>query len=330
MSKYISLRGLDSKEKLRITAELAWKKFQLHLTLVDDDKQKYKYIDDQMYFVDIYGFLYDILPMHIIKRSESHDFHRFRRNKFAKRNRELLFILNGYKILNNEKYISTQQKVDVVDNDNYLNNVSISDLNRGVPVIFSSNNKYIIKNINTFLVKNDCKSELVSKKYCGTHVELKFKCNECGSVYKSTFANIKRRQSNNSDCSCLDCSYLNNTSYNITLANRNKDELEKMSGNIYLIKMFDKSISEEFYKIGITKNSLDERYNYNNMSNYKYEEILFYKTSMYNAIKIEKILKNELSIKSYIPNNKFGGYTECFIDIDVDNIKRIIKNNENN
>ncbi len=84
----------------------------------------------------------------------------------------------------------------------------------------------------------------------------------------------------------------------------------KELGHLYQICIFN--TNEIFYKIGITSNTILERY-YNNLPK-EYQYIILNDNIMSNletAEKEKEILKNNKQFE-YIPQIKFGGYTECF------------------
>jgi hypothetical protein len=41
------------------------------------------------------------------------------------------------------------------------------------------------------------------------------------------------------------------------------------------------------------------------------------------SLEYERLLQSEFYENHYLPNIKFGGYTECFSEIDIDRYKRI-------
>lgn len=87
-----------------------------------------------------------------------------------------------------------------------------------------------------------------------------------------------------------------------------------VAGILYEIEIYNKE--EHFYKIGITTYDTEKRYNGSNLlDNYEYEIINEFHTTIVNAFKIEQdFIKNNKDI-SYEPKHKFGGHTECFIDL---------------
>ena len=97
----------------------------------------------------------------------------------------------------------------------------------------------------------------------------------------------------------------------------------KGNGTLYLIKLSNET--EEFYKIGITSTSIDQRYKDQSSKGYYNIETIFELKSLPN-----KVWDKESEIKSYINKNKLrytpikkfaGSSTECF---QINNIETIL------
>ena len=112
---------------------------------------------------------------------------------------------------------------------------------------------------------------------------------------------------------CPKCSiseaWIGNCYYNVTNANRHKDDWVKIPCKLYVVRM--SSLTEDFYKIGITNQELTRRFREHD-TEYTVEEIHVVNTNRYNAILLEAELHNTHSELKYTPDNKFGGHTECF------------------
>ena len=98
----------------------------------------------------------------------------------------------------------------------------------------------------------------------------------------------------------------------------------KGNGTLYLIKLSNET--EEFYKIGITSTSIDQRYKDQSSKGYYNIETIFELKSLPN-----KVWDKESEIKSYINKNKLrytpikkfaGSSTECF---QINNIETILE-----
>ena len=87
--------------------------------------------------------------------------------------------------------------------------------------------------------------------------------------------------------------------------------------NIYLIKLWDEN--ESFFKIGTTVHRYCRFYEIIK-SGYSVEIVyMLMGLDFYEALDSESELQS--MFKQYTPNRKFGGYTECFDNINVSKIK---------
>jgi hypothetical protein len=87
------------------------------------------------------------------------------------------------------------------------------------------------------------------------------------------------------------------------------DEREK-AAVLYMAEF--KINKEHFYKIGITKKNLKERFYYKKPKELSITPLIEHKTILFDAFTKEQHLLNILKNYRYFPNYKFGGYTECF------------------
>jgi hypothetical protein len=146
---------------------------------------------------------------------------------------------------------------------------------------------------------------ILSNEYVNARTKLKLKCLVDGYEWSATWNSLQ----NGHGCPiCAKVAYVNNSGYNITLAERNKVEWVNKKTNVYLIKCYNEN--ETFYKIGIAKN-VKVRFSGNCMP-YEYTVLKEIKTNLYDAIYLEKKLHSLNKEFSYIPQIKFDGYTECF------------------
>jgi hypothetical protein len=83
-------------------------------------------------------------------------------------------------------------------------------------------------------------------------------------------------------------------------------------GILYLLKVYKDD--EIFYKIGITTRTVRQRYNGYTIGGYVYEVIRTVNDTIHKCFLMEQdIIKSNKSIR-YSPNEKFEGWTECFIN----------------
>jgi hypothetical protein len=98
-----------------------------------------------------------------------------------------------------------------------------------------------------------------------------------------------------------------------------------MGSNVYLVKLWNEE--ESFYKIGVSCHKFSRFYQ---LMKFGYKaEIVFMtlRLDSYLAYDLESYLQDEFSSFSYLPKVKFGGYTECFQDLDIEKYKSLIIKN---
>ena len=105
----------------------------------------------------------------------------------------------------------------------------------------------------------------------------------------------------------------NKGGYCVTLAERHKDSWQSIDAIVYFLKFYNDD--EIFYKIGITKSTLEKRLSWIKCNEYNIDVIHTIKTNLYDAIYKERELHEFYSEYRYRPKHKFGGYTECFSKI---------------
>ncbi|TYP89459.1 hypothetical protein BC792_12760 [Sphingobacterium allocomposti] len=94
---------------------------------------------------------------------------------------------------------------------------------------------------------------------------------------------------------------------------------------VYVLRFY--SSSEQFIKVGVTDNSIGRRYSSSGIGSsklgYKFDIIaqFFPKENGYDVLEMESFIKNKYHQFQYTPNNKFGGYTECYL---IDSLQDII------
>lgn len=221
----------------------------------------------------------------------------------------------GLKLLTKE-YKNRRSELIVETEEGYKINTTYAVLQTGSePVVFSNRNIFVIDNIKLWLKLNNSPYELISKEYKDTHAPLIFYCPEHGEFFKS-WANMQRGQG---------CGYCGNESipggFNPKLAEKNKRQWIKENATVYIIKCYNHK--EEFYKIGITTYTVKERFESDSKLPYQYEIIKELKTNLYNAIYLEQQLQDLHKDYLYAPKIEFGGYTECFSQLNINCIKEL-------
>lgn len=126
----------------------------------------------------------------------------------------------------------------------------------------------------------------------------------------SNFSQIANNHLNGNGC--INCSNLllgwTRTNFKLRCQQNNNG-----LGVFYIIRCFNED--EEFYKVGITSNSIPIRYNSQSSMPYDYEVIQEIKDVSDNVYNFETLIKNYISFNGlkYAPLIKFGGSTtECF------------------
>lgn len=100
--------------------------------------------------------------------------------------------------------------------------------------------------------------------------------------------------------------------------------------NIYLIRLYNDH--ESFYKIGVTVHKYCRFRLIQKQSNFNYKVDIIYMVfgiDMSDAYKLEDYLKNYFDNLNYTPKVWFGGYSECFKNINIQEYKSILKNYHN-
>lgn len=98
---------------------------------------------------------------------------------------------------------------------------------------------------------------------------------------------------------------------------------DRTLNHIYILEISNDN--ESFIKIGITKQSPLKRIEHIKCtSGKKYKPKLIWSTDKtietWKAVEIENIMSEMLSDIKYVPNFKFDGYTECYLNLDINSI----------
>lgn len=143
--------------------------------------------------------------------------------------------------------------------------------------------------------------ELLSS-YEGTQKIAKVRCIKCNYIFTRRIETSLYNQHG-----CPRCSFRNNGFIRSDYFNKHP-EMKNKPCKVYLLKFSGNN--EEFYKIGITRQSLKQR---TRRIPYDLIESEVIETTYYNAYLIEKSLKQTIKPYSYYPKIKFNGASECFI-----------------
>lgn len=136
--------------------------------------------------------------------------------------------------------------------------------------------------------------------YVNSATKIEVICTQHGSFYPTPNNHVKGH-----GCPVCACSnYIGGYSEEFF---QNNPLQKNEKGTLYFLKIYD--LSKAFYKIGITKRTVFDRFK--SIMPYKFEILLEQEMSLYNAHLIEmKFLKETKNIQ-YIPQIRFPGWTEC-------------------
>lgn len=101
--------------------------------------------------------------------------------------------------------------------------------------------------------------------------------------------------------------------YNEAYKQLNPNDMNLVA-NLYVVRFIHKSTGESFIKIGITKNRISKRFaSYKKL--YDVKTLHISKLFLGDCIDLENYIIYRMRNYQYIPEGKFNGRTECFIDI---------------
>lgn len=162
----------------------------------------------------------------------------------------------------------------------------------------AKNQRHTEEYVKQKLEKNDY--ELLSS-YNGILKPATTKCLKCNHIFtRRVEASLYNQHG------CPQCSFRNNGFIRSDYFNKHPDMKDKPC-KVYLLKFSGNN--EEFYKIGITRQELQER---TRRIPYDLIESEVIETTYYQAYKLEKSLKQFIKPYQYYPKLKFNGKSECF------------------
>jgi len=155
--------------------------------------------------------------------------------------------------------------------------------------------------------------EIISNEYDTAYTVLRLKCLLDGYEWNANWNRISQ------GFGCPRCSYDKMQGhYCKTLAERNKEDWLNINAIVYVIKCYNNT--ENFYKIGITKRNVKERFSSQKEMPYDFETLFEINTNLYEATYIEyELHKNHIKFL-YEPLIFFEGHTECFSKINENRI----------
>ena len=148
---------------------------------------------------------------------------------------------------------------------------------------------------------------LLSREYLGANYYLDVKCIDCGKEWSATYSKIT-----NAKNGCPSCNIKHGWSRSdwVNLGLHSKEIDKKFDGfKLYKIRMYNEH--ESFYKIGISYQTIKERFRKMKHYNYEIIEVITSEDGEY-IWNLEKELHRKHREYKYIPNKEFGGMYECF------------------
>lgn len=137
--------------------------------------------------------------------------------------------------------------------------------------------------------------------YKGNHqLKIKIICKNHGIFEQSIDTHINQKSG------CSTCANMNNGYSRSNFINLSKNN----KAVFYIIKCWNEE--EEFYKIGITTNSIIRRYSAKKQMPYQFKIIDTIIDEPYKIYNLEKELLKKYKKFKYKPKIKFNGYNECF------------------
>lgn len=217
------------------------------------------------------------------------------------------------------EYISNEKLHCKCKLDNYEWSAVWGSLKRGIgcPSCSKCRHDYDINLIKEKVKIINPNIEILSTEYRNNHSKLKCKCLLDGHIWYVSWDKLRQGQG------CPECKKKmshGDGEYSPKLAERNKEKWLKEEAKVYLIECWNDD--ERFYKIGITKNTIDKRFYGNVNMPYNYKTLKLIHTNKYDATYIEKGLHEKHEEYSYQPKIKFAGHTECFSYIILDKIEQ--------
>jgi uncharacterized protein YfkK (UPF0435 family) len=219
------------------------------------------------------------------------------------------------KIISNT-YESAHKKLKckcLIDNNEFLMSWHSLSQGQGCPVC-GGTIKLTIEEVKEKIKQINPKMEVLSDEYINAKTKLKCRCLTHDTIVYTTWTSLK----NGYGCEQCRTDKLEGK-YIPGIAERNKNNWLKEEAEIYIIECWNGE--EKFYKIGITEQGVKKRFRGSEKMLYVYKILKIIKTNKYDATYLEKELHKEHEDFKYTPKIKFGGYKECFLKINIDNIQ---------
>lgn len=288
------------KNRSRPSIKSAKNKTEYFISLIKDFYKGYnitgQYLTHDSFFeLEKDGFLYNMPASALLRNTSPNELYVKDKHKYflhiLEKNRK---DFKDIKFLDKLQYYG--QKVNV-EYKNCLHNITLSKLIKGT--------KFCIKNAvnkTDFIVSNIG----VSIKNRTSYERFSFKDHKTKGVFICKKHNVEYKQKINHHINghkgCPLCIEGISFYTNIAKVEDNPDFFEKIDAIFYIVKI------ENFYKVGYTKRSVEDRMNDIKKS---YEIIYEKNTNLLEALQKENEILEAYKHYKFIPNDKFGGWTEC-------------------
>lgn len=167
--------------------------------------------------------------------------------------------------------------------------------------------------INQFKEVHRDKYDYSLVEYVNNRSTLTIICKKHGQFYTSHSSHYHKKSG------CIQCVLEEAKGFfaNEKIRERNKQKYKNIPAKLYILKF--KTKEENFYKVGVTKQSMRGRLY--SIKPYYPTILKTIKTNLYDAIVKEQELLEHFEEYKYIPKHKFGGYTECISVNPLENLK---------
>lgn len=191
-----------------------------------------------------------------------------------------------------------------------------------IPTINSATDKisYFKNQCNSVYQENNFLS-FDNTEYKDSKTKVKVWCGQCDDFFEQKPTSVLYGKG----CPRCNARNINHPgSFNPTRANRNKEIWKGLKCKLYIIKCT--SYNECFYKIGITtKKSVKSRFGGSKAMPYSMDVLNIFDSNLYDCVLLEDKFHSIYSKNKYNPKIHFKGHTECFLNIDLNEIKSHIE-----
>ncbi len=110
-----------------------------------------------------------------------------------------------------------------------------------------------------------------------------------------------------------------------TLLVATAEEMRGLRGYIYVLRVFSEKDAQTFIKVGITQTSVEVRFRNRQYDHLQIEPIRVLPTTLYEAWSLENSIHSSLSDYKLKPKTWFGGATECYSEVALPLILKMLQ-----